>query len=77
MQNRLGAKTLELLETEPIPWQLADYLMRESQLLFVDNHRTIHARTPIASGKASDRLMIRIGQGPIESNSEYGQLKHA
>lgn len=117
VQNRLGAKTLKLLETEPVPWQMADYLgggkkwrtvltessvcwrrytidlaldsadaklsapmsatldafedviastpgtieflMREGDLLFVDNHRTIHARTPIASGNASDRLMIR------------------
>lgn len=117
VQNRLGKKTLRLLETEPVPWQLAPYrggglkwrtvlskdrmcwrrytvktavnssdpelsaemsaaldafedvvaavpgtlefLMGESDLLFMDNHRTIHARTPIASGKASDRLMIR------------------
>lgn len=36
-----------------------DYLMRESELLFSDNMRTIHARTPIAAGDASDRLMIR------------------
>jgi hypothetical protein len=37
-----------------------DFLMREGELLFSDNRRTIHARTPISSnGKASDRLMIR------------------
>jgi len=36
-----------------------DFLMRESELLFSDNKRTIHARTPIAAGDASDRLMIR------------------
>jgi Taurine catabolism dioxygenase TauD, TfdA family len=36
-----------------------DFLMREGELLFSDNHRTIHARTPIAAGTASDRLMIR------------------
>lgn len=36
-----------------------EFLMREGELLIVDNHRTIHARTPIASGAASDRLMIR------------------
>ena len=117
VKNRLGTKTLELLETEPVPWQLADYcggglkwrtvlaessmcwrrytinlaldsngakvsdemltsldafedvimastrtvefLMREGELLFSDNTRTIHARTPIADGNASDRLMIR------------------
>lgn len=111
----LGAETLELLETEPVPWQLAayrggglkwravltetsicwrrytidlalnskgaklsdemlasldafedliaatrtvDFLMRPGELLFSDNTRTIHARTPIRDG-ASDRLMIR------------------
>lgn len=36
-----------------------DFLMSESELLLVDNHRTIHARTPIANGETSDRLMIR------------------
>ena len=36
-----------------------DFLMREGELLFSDNRRTIHARTPIAAGTASDRLMIR------------------
>ena len=117
VRNRLGAETLELLETEPVPWQLADYcggglkwrtvltessmcwrrytidlaldskcaklsdemldtldafegviagitrtvdfLMREGELLFSDNTRTVHARTPITGGNASDRLMIR------------------
>ena len=37
-----------------------DFLMREGELLFSDNRRTIHARTPISTnGKTSDRLMIR------------------
>ncbi|MEO8497380.1 MAG: TauD/TfdA family dioxygenase, partial [Planctomycetota bacterium] len=36
-----------------------EFLMRKGELLFMDNHRTIHSRTPIASGTASDRLMIR------------------
>ena len=36
-----------------------DFLMIEGDLLFSDNRRTIHARTPIASGNASNRLMIR------------------
>jgi TfdA family taurine catabolism dioxygenase TauD len=36
-----------------------DFLMREGELLFADNTRTIHARTPIGGGAASDRLMIR------------------
>lgn len=117
VKNHLGTDVLELLETEPVPWQLhacwggglkwrtvlsessmcwrrytidlaldfngaklsdemltsldafeevisastrtMDFLMREGELLFSDNTRTIHARTPIADGKASDRLMIR------------------
>ncbi|MDT5063194.1 MAG: hypothetical protein QOH63_3653 [Acidobacteriota bacterium] len=116
VKNRLGDETLELLETEPVPWQLAaysggglkwrtvltessicwrrytinlalesegiklsdemltsldafentisttsravDFLMHEGELLFSDNRRTVHARTPITEG-ASDRLMIR------------------
>jgi hypothetical protein len=36
-----------------------DFLMREGELLFSDNRRTVHARTPIADDNASDRLMIR------------------
>ena len=117
VNERLGSATLEQLETEAVPWQLAsywgggvkwrtiltqssicwrrytidlaldstgatlsddilrslarfedvvsttprtlDFLMREGELLFSDNRRTIHARTPIAAGTASDRLMIR------------------
>ena len=117
VNNRLGAAVLQRLETEAVPWQLANYcgggvqwrpiltrssicwrrytidlavdstgaklsaemlsalenfenvisrtprtiefLMREGELLFSDNRRTIHARTPIANGKSSDRLMIR------------------
>jgi hypothetical protein len=35
-----------------------DFMMREGELLFSDNTRTIHARTPVAAGN-SDRLMIR------------------
>jgi hypothetical protein len=117
VKSRLGTKTLELLETEPVPWQLAaycggglkwrtvlaesrmcwrrytiglaldpegaklsdemlasldafedtiaattrtvDFLMLEGELLFSDNTRTIHARTPITDSNASDRLMVR------------------
>jgi len=117
VNERLGSATLERLESEAVPWQLAnycgggvrwrtvltkssicwrrytidlaldstgaklsddmlhlltrfeelisttpktcDFLMREGELLFSDNRRTIHARTPIAAGTASDRLMIR------------------
>jgi hypothetical protein len=36
-----------------------DFLMREGELLFVDNHKTLHARTPLSNPLASDRLMIR------------------
>jgi alpha-ketoglutarate-dependent taurine dioxygenase len=114
--QRLGEDMLKLLETEPVPWQLAtyrgggvtwrpvlgdrglcwrrytidlaldsglaklsekmltalnafeeiistttravDFLMREGELLFSDNTRTIHARTPITP-RGSKRLMIR------------------
>ncbi|HSE18229.1 MAG TPA: TauD/TfdA family dioxygenase [Pyrinomonadaceae bacterium] len=117
IENTLGSTTLQTLETEPVPWQLApywgggvswrpvltkssicwrrytidmaldstsatlsptmldalknfealvsttprtlDFLMREGELLFSDNRRTIHARTPIAAGPTSNRLMIR------------------
>jgi hypothetical protein len=117
VEARLGLEALQLLDTEPVPWQLAPYcgggvkwrtvltessicwrrytidkaitsaglklsdeilqslddfenvvsetnrtlefLMREGELLFSDNTRTIHARTPIASRGVSDRLMIR------------------
>jgi len=117
VEDRLGKQTLDLLETEPVPWQLApylgggvrwrtvltprsmcwrrytidraldadgvrlsetmlntmdafervitassstvDFLMREGELLFADNNKTIHARTPITDGAHSERLMIR------------------
>ena len=36
-----------------------EFLMCEGDLLFSDNRRTIHARTPISSGLTSERLMIR------------------
>lgn len=117
VDQQLGSTTLERLQSEPVPWQLAnywgggvqwrtvltessvcwrrytidlaldstgatlsdkmlrslerfedlisttprtlDFLMSEGELLFSDNRRTIHARTPIAAGAASNRLMIR------------------
>jgi hypothetical protein len=117
VKSHLGSDTLKLLETEPVPWQLAacwggglkwrtvltessmcwrrytidlaltitdvklseqllsaldafeaviaasgrtiDFMMQEGELLFSDNLRTIHARTAIVDGDASDRLMIR------------------
>lgn len=128
VKDRLGAGTLERLETEPVPWQLAaylgggvkwrtvlteksvcwrrytinlaldangarlsdemlssldafedvvatsegtiDFLMCEGELLFSDNTRTIHARTPINSGDKSERLMIRSW---IRASSGAGQ----
>jgi len=36
-----------------------DFMMREGELLFSDNTRTIHARTPLADPANSTRLMIR------------------
>jgi hypothetical protein len=47
-----------------------DFLMREGELLFSDNRRTIHARTPIAAGPASDRLMIRSWIRTTDKNHE-------
>ncbi len=46
----------DLVSTTP---QTLDFLMREGELLFSDNRRTIHARTPMAAGPNSNRLMIR------------------
>jgi hypothetical protein len=117
VKKQLGSDTLEALENQPVPWQLAayfgggvrwrpvltkssicwrrytidlaldregaklsdemisaldafedvitstprtaDFLMREGELLFSDNTRTIHSRTPVSGGDASQRLMIR------------------
>jgi hypothetical protein len=117
VRTHLGAATLQLLETELVPWQIheccgggvkwqrvlsesgmcwrrytinralnengaklseeiltsldafgrvitasartMDFLLREGDLLFSDNMRTIHARTRIADESASHRLMIR------------------
>jgi hypothetical protein len=36
-----------------------DFMMREGELLFSDNTRTIHARTPLSDPANSNRLMIR------------------
>ena len=36
-----------------------EFLMRENELLFLDNHKTLHARTPLSNPLTSDRLMIR------------------
>lgn len=55
MRNSLDALE-EVISATP---RTVDFLMREGELLFSDNRRTIHARTPIATGESSDRLMIR------------------
>jgi Taurine catabolism dioxygenase TauD, TfdA family len=36
-----------------------EFLMRENELLFVDNHKTVHSRTPLTNPLTSDRLMNR------------------
>ena len=36
-----------------------DFLLQEGELLFSDNRRGVHARTPIVDADASKRLMIR------------------
>jgi len=117
VKTHLGSDTLELLENEPVPWQLhacwggglkwrpvlsessicwrrytinlaldvngaklsdemlasldafekvitasphtMDFMMKERELLFSDNRKQIHARTAVAAGDASNRLMIR------------------
>jgi Taurine catabolism dioxygenase TauD, TfdA family len=41
-----------------------DFRMREAELLFVDNHKTLHARTPLANPMVCDRLMIRSWVAP-------------
>jgi len=55
MLSLLGAFE-QVLETTP---RTFDFLMREGELLISDNRRTVHARTPIASNDASERLMLR------------------
>jgi hypothetical protein len=42
-----------------------EFLMREGELLFVDNHKTLHSRTPLPNPLTSDRLMIRSWIAPI------------
>jgi Taurine catabolism dioxygenase TauD, TfdA family len=60
---RLSAEALSLLDAFEgviaMTPRTLDCLLLDGDLLFADNRRTIHARTPISSGKASNRLMIR------------------
>ena len=117
VQTQLGNDSLQLLKTQPVPWQLhvswgggvrrqtvltesticwrrytillavdengaelskemltlldeferviensdrrIDFLLQEGELLFSDNTRGVHARTPILDADGSNRLMIR------------------
>jgi hypothetical protein len=117
VQTQLGNDSLQLLETQPVPWQLhltwgrgvrwqtvltesticwrrytillaiddngaelskemltlidefervvensdrrIDFLLQEGDLLFSDNTRGVHSRTPISDPETSNRLMIR------------------
>lgn len=117
VRTQLGSDSLELLQTQPVPWQLhvswgggvrwrtvltestvcwrrytillavdvdgaelskemmtlldeferviegsnrrIDFLMNEGELLFSDNTRGVHSRTPILNAETSNRLMIR------------------
>ena len=58
---KLPDETLSLLDafeaTISSTPRTLDFLMVDGDLLFADNRRTIHARTPLA--RTSDRLMIR------------------
>jgi len=62
-QASLAAEMRTLLEAFEQVLETAagtfDFLMREGEFLVSDNRRTIHARTPIAAGPASERLMLR------------------
>jgi alpha-ketoglutarate-dependent taurine dioxygenase len=49
-----------------------DFLMCEGDLLFVDNHKTLHARTPLSNPQVSDRLMIRSWVAPIGTIAAAG-----
>lgn len=46
----------EVINASP---RMIDLLLREGEVLFSDNLRTIHSRTAIAADNASERLMIR------------------
>lgn len=117
VRTQLGSDSLQLLQTQPVPWQLhscwgggvrwrtvltestvcwrrytihlaidvdgakvseemislldefenvvehserrIDFMMNEGELLFSDNTRGLHARTPIVDPETSNRLMIR------------------
>jgi hypothetical protein len=47
-----------------------EFLMHENELLVVDNHKTLHARTPLSNPLISDRLMIRSWIEPCSPTAE-------
>jgi hypothetical protein len=49
-----------------------DFLMGEAELLVVDNHKTLHARTPLANPMNCDRLMIRSWVAPCGTSAPIG-----
>jgi Taurine catabolism dioxygenase TauD, TfdA family len=51
----------EIVEDTP---RTLEFLMREGELLFMDNHKTVHSRTPLAHQEVSNRLMIRSWVAP-------------
>lgn len=55
MEEALDAFENVLAETS----RTIEFSMRSGDLLFVDNWRTLHARTPIDQSSVSERLMIR------------------
>jgi hypothetical protein len=59
LSDEMGRSLVRFEDVVSTTERTLDFLMREGELLFSDNRRTIHARTPIAAGPASDRLMIR------------------
>jgi len=60
---RLSAEMVALLdafeEVIAASTRTIDLMLREGDFLFQDNLRTIHSRTAVSAGNASDRLMIR------------------
>ena len=49
-----------------------EFLMREGDLLFVDNHKALHSRTPLTNPLISNRLMIRSWVAPCGTMAGVG-----
>ena len=67
VKNRLGTETLELLETEPVPWQLADYcggglkwrtVLTESGMCW--RRYTINLALDFSGAKLSDEMLTSL-----------------